>query len=83
VLAGGANAGSNPISSFRATVSCVQADGTPLNIQTAAFPATTGTAASGGGDAEIDTVVTLPQPCIAPIVFVTSPGGAWFAATGQ
>ena len=28
-----------------------------------------------------DTIV-LPQPCIAPIVFVTSPGGAWFAATG-
>jgi hypothetical protein len=27
-------------------------------------------------------VVDLPSPCIAPIVFVTSPNGAWFAATG-
>lgn len=83
VLAAGANAGSNPIASFRATVSCVKSDGTFANIQTGSFPATTGPAASGGGDAEIDAVVTLPQPCIAPIVFVTSPGGAWFAATGQ
>jgi len=30
-----------------------------------------------------DTMVGLPQPCIAPIVFVTSPTGAWFAATGK
>jgi hypothetical protein len=26
--------------------------------------------------------VSLPSPCIAPIVFVTAPTGAWFAATG-
>jgi hypothetical protein len=26
--------------------------------------------------------VALAQPCIAPIVFVTSAGGAWFASTG-
>ena len=24
----------------------------------------------------------LPDPCFAPIVFVTSPGGSWFAVTG-
>lgn len=83
VLAAGPNAGSNPIASFRALVSCVNADGTFANLLTAAFPATTGTAAAGGGDAEIETDVTLPEPCIAPIVFVTSPSGAWFAATGN
>jgi hypothetical protein len=35
------------------------------------------------GDAEIGAKVTLPSPCFAPIVFVTSGGGAWFAATGR
>ena len=83
VLAAGANAGSNPIASFRAIVSCVNSDGTFSNILTSAFPATTGSALSGGGNADIETTVVLPQPCIAPIVFVTSPGGAWFAATGK
>jgi hypothetical protein len=83
VLAAGASAGSNPISSFRGLVSCVQADGTFANILTDPFPATTGPASAGGGNARIETNVTLPSPCIAPIVFVTSPGGAWFAATGR
>jgi hypothetical protein len=82
VLAAGANAGTNPIASFRAIVSCVKSDGSFDNILTEAFPATTGPAASGGGDAMIETTVSLPQPCIAPIIFVTSPGGAWFASTG-
>lgn len=83
VLAAGANAGSNPIASFRALVSCVKSDGTFQNILTDAFPATTGPATSGGGNSQIDTNVSLPQPCVAPIVFVTSPGGSWFAATGK
>lgn len=82
VLAAGANAGSNPITSFKALVSCVNSDATISNIPTDAFPATTGPASSGGGDADIETTVSLPQPCIAPIIFVTSPGGAWFASTG-
>jgi hypothetical protein len=83
VLAAGANAGSNPIGSFRAIVSCLTADGGVQNILTDAFPATTGPAAEGGGNSEIETQVTLPDTCIAPIIFVTSPGGAWFAATGR
>ena len=82
VFAAGPNAGSNTIASFRALVSCVNSDGTVTNLQTDAFPATLGPASSGGGDAEIEANVSLPHPCIAPIVFVTSPGGAWFAATG-
>lgn len=40
--------------------------------------------ASPAGNSNIDATVSLPQPCIAPIVFVTGPSGVgvWFAATG-
>jgi hypothetical protein len=82
VLAAGANAGSNPVGTFRATVSCVDSNGAFVNVQTDPFPATTGPASSGGGNAEIETDVILPHPCIAPIIFVTNANGAWFAATG-
>jgi hypothetical protein len=83
VLAAGTNIGSNPSAVFRALVSCVRSDGSVQNILTEAFPATTGPASSGGGNAKIETTVPLPQPCIAPIIFVTSNGGSWFAATGN
>ena len=77
VLDAGPNAGSNPIANFRAIVSCLDSNGAVQNVTTDQFPATT------GGNAKIETNVSLPQPCIAPIIFVTSPGGAWFAATGS
>lgn len=71
----------NPVPSFRATVSCLSIDSnklpTTVNVSTDAFPA------SPAGDSEIETAVTLPSPCIAPIVFVTTPNGAWLAATGH
>ena len=73
---------SNPAAVFRAIVSCVKSDGTFQNILTEAFPATTGLASAGGGNANIETMVALPQPCIAPIIFVTNNNGAWFATTG-
>ena len=79
VFAGGPNEGTNTIPSFRAIVSCQTiADQAPAvsNVSTEQF------SASPAGDAEIDTKVALPSPCVAPIVFVTSPAGAWFAATG-
>jgi hypothetical protein len=82
VFAAGPNIGKNTVTSFRAIVSCVTSNGSFQNILTDAFPATTGLASEGGGNAKIETNVDLPQPCIAPIVFVTSPGGSWFAATG-
>lgn len=70
----------NPIANFRALVSCLSTDanGSPVtvNVATGDFPATT------AGNAEIEAAIELPDPCIAPVVFVTSPGGAWFAATG-
>ena len=74
-------AGTNPSPMFRAVVSCLAADGTSQNVFSDPFPATTGL---GGGDATFEGQLTLPQPCIAPIVLVTTPAGtgAWFAATG-
>jgi hypothetical protein len=77
-----ASSGSNPISSFKAIVSCQDGSGGVTNVTTAAFPATTGLATAGGGNAKFEGQLSLPQPCIAPIVFVTSPGSAWFASTG-
>jgi len=72
-------AGKNPVASFKAIVSCQTVSAgaaTVANVSTGLFPAT------GGGNAKIEAHLELPKPCIAPIIFVTSPGGAWFAATG-
>ena len=80
VLAAGPLAGTNPVADFAAVVSCQTINGgaaTVTNVSTAPFPATT------SGDAHVDTQLALPSPCLAPIVFVTSPTGRWFAVTGQ
>ena len=73
--------GINPVPDFVAIISCqtISAGGTAAitNVRTGAFPAST------AGKADINARVKLPQPCIAPIVFVASPGGAWFAVTGS
>ncbi len=70
----------NPSPSFKAIVSCMSkdADGNPttVNVSTGLFPA------DAAGNSEIEETLSLPSPCIAPIIFVTNPGGAWFAATG-
>lgn len=80
--------GTNPVPNFRAIVSCKSFDEvvnelgvkmfvkTTVNRQTDLFPATP------QGNARIRATVDLPSPCFAPIVFVTNPGGAWFAVTG-
>ena len=74
--------GVNPFPTFRAVVSCQSiADGAAVivNRVTAPFPATT------TGDAQFEGNVSLPSPCIAPVVFVTAGTGdppAWFSATG-
>src|ERR1700722_6947549 len=71
----------SPVPAFAAIVSCqsIGAGGTAAisDVSTAQFPAST------AGNSDINATVSLPRPCIAPIVFVTSPGGAWFAATGS
>lgn len=74
--------GSNPSATFRATVSCLTSANAIQNVTTDTFPATTGLASAGGGNASIEADLALPQPCIAPIIFVTSAGGNWFAVTG-
>ncbi len=70
----------NPVPDFRAVVNRMsvgaQGAATVVNV--------TGTFAAGKeGDSRIEARVGLPRPCIAPIVFVTAPTGAWFAATGS
>lgn len=82
-FASGPNAGRNTVASLRAIVSCLKSDGSVEDVMTGPFPATIGTAAEGGGGADIEADLVLPQPRIAPIVFVTSPSGAWFATTGR
>jgi hypothetical protein len=73
--------GTNPVPQFKAIVSCQAiapgGSATVVNVMTGGFPAST------SGDSRIRTTVHLPHPCIAPIVFVTAPTGAWFAATGD
>ena len=72
--------GTNPISSFRAIVSCLTiVNGSPAttNVATGPFPAT------ATGDAEIEATVSLPSPCFAPIIFVGPSPTTWFAVTGS
>jgi hypothetical protein len=74
--------GTNPLPFFAAVVSCTTAANgviTTINVITANVAATI-----PGGNAHIDQKLTLPHPCVAPIVMVTAPGGgAWLAVTGS
>jgi hypothetical protein len=73
--------GLNPSAFFRGAVSCLTNDATTVstvNLVTEQFPATP------TGDSEIAAEVSLPSPCVAPIVFVTNAAGtSWFAVTGS
>jgi len=77
--------GFNPAPFFKAIVSCITLDesGAPVieNVITQ-----NGDEVMKGdprnGDAEIEAKLDLPNPCIAPIIFVTSPTGSWFSVTG-
>lgn len=71
--------GTNPIANFVAIVSCTTTVGgapATANVATAPFPATV------TGDSEIEAQVTLPSPCLAPIIFVGPSATTWFAVTG-
>lgn len=75
-----AQQGTNPIPAFKVVVSCLttrDGEAATVNAETATAPAT------ATGDAKISGTVDLPSPCFAPVIFVTSPTGAWFAATGS
>ncbi|HXC49448.1 MAG TPA: hypothetical protein VN634_01070 [Candidatus Limnocylindrales bacterium] len=72
--------GTNDAAEFRAGVSCITEAGNALKrvlVMTDGFPATT------QGDGDINGQVELPNPCVAPVVFVM-PGDEkdWFAVTG-
>ncbi len=72
--------GTNPVPAFKGAVSCLTMQSgqvMTVNVFTGEFPA------SPEGDAEIEAMLDLPDPCIAPIVFVTSPNNMWFAVTGN
>lgn len=73
----------NTVASMKAVVACITANGGAVQVSTPTFPVTTGLAVDGGGSGNIETVLALPSPCIAPVVFITSTGGNWFAATGN
>jgi len=73
--------GINDESEFRALVSCLSGDGNgkvaTVNITTGGFPATR------SGDSNIDTFVSLPKQCVAPIIFILSGSEEkWFTVTG-
>ena len=75
IIPASAGFGFNPVGAFGATVSCVTPQHGIVNLRTGTAPATP------SGDATINGSVALPHPCLQPIVFVTSPGGAWFATS--
>ena len=73
--------GVNNETSFRAMVSCLSDDGsgnlTTVNVSSVGFPAT------ASGDANMLATVHLPNPCVAPIVFIVAGSSdQWFAMTG-
>src|SRR5262249_16635088 len=73
--------GTNPVPSFEAIATSQPSSATG----TATIPTATTAAspASTAGNSDINATVSLPHPCIAPIVFVFgAPNVGWFAATG-
>jgi hypothetical protein len=71
--------GTNPVGQFRGAVNCL----TPEAPDAGETVLTDPVAATPEGNARIEARLTLPEPCIAPIVFVTAASGAWFATTGR
>ena len=75
--------GKNDEPFFRAVVSCLTEDEdagtTPVaNVVTEGFAASI-----PEGDSDIDTRIELPNPCVAPIVFIMAGSeDKWFAVTG-
>jgi len=73
--------GTNPSPSFKAIVSCLSKDtgGNPttVNVSSGLFPA------DAKGNSHIEDHLSLPGLCLAPVIFVTNPGGSWFAVSGH
>jgi hypothetical protein len=67
----------NPVGKFKAIVSCITQHHAIVNVSTALFDA------SSAGDSTINDTVALPERCGHAVLFVTSPGGAWFAMSNR
>ena len=72
--------GKNDEETFRGLVSCLTEEGETVvteNVETEGFPADV------NGNSFIDAKIDLPNPCVAPIVFVMAGSEEkWFAVTG-
>lgn len=72
--------GKNDEETFRGLVSCLTEEGETIvtrNVETDGFPA------DEEGNSYIDAKIDLPNPCVAPIVFVMAGSEEkWFAVTG-
>lgn len=69
----------NDETQFRGLVSCLSEDdpNTPVNVPTAGFPT------NPKGNAEINAKLTLPNPCVAPVIFILAGSeDKWFAVSG-
>jgi hypothetical protein len=72
--------GKNDEAEFRGLVSCLTEVGDTVAT---ANVVTNGFAATETGDSNIDARIELPNPCVAPIVFVLAGSeDKWFAVTG-
>jgi hypothetical protein len=72
-------AGINPVASQKVIVSCLSTEaGAAVTVNVSSDTFTVDPA--GNGEARL--MVDLPHPCFAPVVFVASAGGAWFAVSG-
>lgn len=81
-FASGPNVGKNTVPTMKVVVSCLTETGATVNVSTEAFAVTVATATDPGGDGMIETTVTLPTTCIAPVVFVTTTTDRWLAVNG-
>lgn len=75
--------GTNPVAMMDVFVSCLtkthpRDPGEAARVTQGPFPA------SSTGDMDAEGSVTLPRPCVAPVILVTTPAPAarWLAATG-
>ena len=69
--------GTQPAPSGKGVVSC-NGGATPADI----VSSTVVPLSQPDGDAHVNQWLTLPSPCLNPVIFFTSTGGAWFATSG-
>ena len=69
--------GINPVANGRVVVSCNGGGGAGDIVQSGLVAFST-----PDGDAHFNSTLTLPSTCLAPVIFFTSGGGAWFAVSG-